>query len=197
MKQTLIILGIALLGIAIAVVYFERKIREQNHKIASMFSLVSSLAEELNSIKYNTSVCGKNPETINIGNQLIDVSDDEMELIEEDGSDEDDDLIEVESEASSDNEEDDDEEDDNDSENDVDSENDIDSEVSIEDLDVKEEKKNIKVLKLDLDSDEEKEKEQKTDLKKMSVGELRTLATAKGMNAAKLKKGELIELLSK
>jgi hypothetical protein len=184
MKQTLIILGVVLLGIAIAVVYFERKIREQNHKIASMFSLVSSLAEELNAIKYNTSVCSRDPETIHIGNQLIDVSDDEMELIEEESDEEEDALSEDEvSEASM-------------SENEDDSLSEESS--SLEELDLsnvseeKEIKSNIKVLKLDLE-----EEQTKPDFKKMSVAELRTLASQKGIEGNKLKKGELIDLLSK
>lgn len=186
MKQTLIILGVVLLAIAIAVVYFERKLREQNHKIASMFSLVSSLAEELNTIKYNASVCSRDPETIHIGNQLIDVSDDEMELIEEEeelneASESENESSESENEAS----------DDEDSEE----ENLSEDEVSIIEFanDELETKKNIKVLKLDLDSD----KDQVIDFKKMSVGELRTLALQKGIEVGKLKKGELIDLLSK
>ena len=48
----LMILGIILL-IAALVFYYEGKIREQNHKISSMLSLVSSLAEEMNSVRYN------------------------------------------------------------------------------------------------------------------------------------------------
>ena len=44
-------LGIILLFVALLVVYFETKARDQNHKITSMLSLVSSLAEELNSVK--------------------------------------------------------------------------------------------------------------------------------------------------
>ena len=209
MKQTLIILGTVLLAIALAVVYFERKQREQNHKIASMFSLVSSLAEELNAIKYNTSVCSKDPETIHIGNQLIDVSDDEMELIEESSeasSEDEDELSETEDLSEE-------EEDEAESEAMSEAESEAMSEAedlseadssSLEELDlsnvteVKETKSNIKVLKLDLDSDsDEKESDKKTDYKKMSVGELRTLALQKGMDGAKLKKGELIELLSK
>uniref|UniRef100_A0A6C0IEL8 Rho termination factor N-terminal domain-containing protein n=1 Tax=viral metagenome TaxID=1070528 RepID=A0A6C0IEL8_9ZZZZ len=47
----LIFLGIILLVTAILFLYFENKLREQNHKIASMLSLVSSLAEELNGVK--------------------------------------------------------------------------------------------------------------------------------------------------
>jgi hypothetical protein len=46
-----IILGIVTLLIALVVVYFESKMREQNHKIASMLSLVSTLAEDMNGVK--------------------------------------------------------------------------------------------------------------------------------------------------
>jgi hypothetical protein len=44
-------LGILVLVVALLVVYFETKFREQNHKISSMLSLVSSLAEEVNGSK--------------------------------------------------------------------------------------------------------------------------------------------------
>jgi phosphoglycerol transferase MdoB-like AlkP superfamily enzyme len=37
--------------IALLIFYYENKMRDQNHKIASMLSLVSSLAEELNIVK--------------------------------------------------------------------------------------------------------------------------------------------------
>jgi hypothetical protein len=47
----LIFLGILVLVAALLVVYIETKNREQNHKISSMFSLVSSLADEVNGIK--------------------------------------------------------------------------------------------------------------------------------------------------
>ena len=44
----LIFLGIAVLLIALLTLYFESKLREQNHKITSMLSLVSTLADEIN-----------------------------------------------------------------------------------------------------------------------------------------------------
>ena len=44
-------LGILVLVVALLVVYFESKFRDQNHKISSMLSLVSSLAEEVNGTK--------------------------------------------------------------------------------------------------------------------------------------------------
>jgi hypothetical protein len=68
MRNIFIVVGLATIAIAMAVVYFERKLREQNHKIATMFSLVSSLADEINCKNVQTPVT-----------QLIDVSDDELE----------------------------------------------------------------------------------------------------------------------
>jgi hypothetical protein len=50
----LIILGIFVLTIALLTVYFESKIREQNHKFSSMFSLISALADEVNAVKLST-----------------------------------------------------------------------------------------------------------------------------------------------
>lgn len=97
-----IILGIVVLLIALVVVYFESKMREQNHKIASMLSLVSTLAEDMNGVKMGlnhlaiTSLNGGSKMEIpqntpfphqNLGSQmdqqkqlnLIEVSDDESE----------------------------------------------------------------------------------------------------------------------
>ena len=47
----LMFLGILVLVVALMVVYFESKMRDQNHKIASMLSLVSTLAEDMNGVK--------------------------------------------------------------------------------------------------------------------------------------------------
>ena len=44
-------LGIIVLVAALLIVYFESKMREQNHKISSMFSLVTAITDELNSVK--------------------------------------------------------------------------------------------------------------------------------------------------
>jgi len=51
-------LGILVLVAAVLVVYFETKLREQNHKITSMFSIVSTLAEDLNVVKYSLGTGG-------------------------------------------------------------------------------------------------------------------------------------------
>ena len=44
------ILGILLLALSFLIFYFENKMRDQNHKLNSMFSLVSSITEELNNV---------------------------------------------------------------------------------------------------------------------------------------------------
>jgi hypothetical protein len=87
-----VFLGILVLVVALLVVYFETKMREQNHKITSMFSLVSSMADELNNLKYSfslivnpnteqdnhTAKVNNNEDTLKGGStNLIQVSDDE------------------------------------------------------------------------------------------------------------------------
>ena len=95
----LMFLGILVLVVALLVVYFESKMREQNHKIASMLSLVSTLAEDMNGVKMglnHLAIRGGNgiqqPDMVlreNLGKSetnKIDVSDDEDsdEEVEED-----------------------------------------------------------------------------------------------------------------
>ena len=94
----LMFLGILVLVVALLVVYFESKMRDQNHKIASMLSLVSTLAEDMNGVKLGlnhlaiTRVGGGMPPNFQMPleqktmpfvskeeNKLIEVSDDENE----------------------------------------------------------------------------------------------------------------------
>jgi hypothetical protein len=97
----LMFLGILLLIVALLVIYFETKFRDQNHKISSMLSLVSSLAEEVNGTKMIIHQLAMNPqmqqqaqffqnkestlERTNLQNKndLIDVSDDDSESDDE------------------------------------------------------------------------------------------------------------------
>ena len=98
-------LGILVLIVALVVVYFESKVRDQNHKIASMLSLVSTLAEDINGLKMGLSHLAMpmfggsihqtleqvNPSFISKdSNELIEVSDDEDEEEEEDEEEDDD-----------------------------------------------------------------------------------------------------------
>lgn len=95
-------LGIFTLFIALLVVYFETKMRDQTHKITTMVSLVSSLAEEVHNVKsglYHLNARGgdislKNNNTKldyseqnNEKMKLITVSDDEDSDSEEEGED--------------------------------------------------------------------------------------------------------------
>jgi hypothetical protein len=89
-------LGIMVLIVAVLVVYFESKSREQNHKIASMFSIVSTLAEDMNQMKFavghianhglNGPTLEENirPFSMQEGGKLIEVSDDESDDSESD-----------------------------------------------------------------------------------------------------------------
>ena len=95
----LVTIGTIFLCLALLVVYFESKSREQNHKINSMLSLVSTLADELNNYKIGLNnltmmVGGGRPMNPNknyndkSSGKLIHVSDDEpLENDEEDDED--------------------------------------------------------------------------------------------------------------
>ena len=112
----LVFLGILVLVVAFLILYFESKLREQNHKIASMLSLVSTLAEDMNGVKIglnHLSIRGGQgfeqpivPIQENLGNlqknNLIDVSDDDEEDDDEDDDDDDDDDEASESQGSND-----------------------------------------------------------------------------------------------
>ena len=92
-------LGILLLVVALLVVYFESKMRDQNHKIASMLSLVSTLAEDMNGVKFGLNHLARNTmggaDPLNTAfissddNKLITVSDDESDAGSDAGSNED------------------------------------------------------------------------------------------------------------
>jgi hypothetical protein len=140
----LMFLGVLVLIVALLVVYFESKMRDQNHKIASMLSLVSTLAEDMNGVKMGlnqlavTRMGGSFPQNFEkpLENsrgpykqetKLIEVSDNEADDDEEDDEEEE--------------EEEDDEEDYEDDEEDEEEEE--------EDDDDDEE---VKVLKIDMNS---------------------------------------------
>ena len=112
----LMFLGILVLVVALMVVYFESKMRDQNHKIASMLSLVSTLAEDMNGVKMGlnqlavTRMGGSFPQNFeqpleksrvpfNQETKLIEVSDGE-----DDDDDDDDDIDEDDDNESDDNE---------------------------------------------------------------------------------------------
>jgi len=117
----LMFLGILVLVVALLVVYFESKMRDQNHKIASMLSLVSTLAEDMNGVKMGLNHLAMNivggsvsqhssqqplgqqnmPFFVKEENKLIEVSDDESSE-DESGEDESDNDEEIGSESDND-----------------------------------------------------------------------------------------------
>ena len=93
----LLFLGIFVLIVSLLIVYFETKMREQNHKLSSMFSLISALADEINTVKLSLtqnimggSLHNKHldeniiNDSNNFKNILINVSDDEEEQYSDD-----------------------------------------------------------------------------------------------------------------
>jgi hypothetical protein len=101
--STLICLGIMLLLVGAASMFFMQKMNEQNHKIASMLGLVSTMAEELNFVRSRMQVlsagvsAGQNgglsastySQPNNSDGSLIPVSDDDAEGADEDDDDDD------------------------------------------------------------------------------------------------------------
>lgn len=159
-------LGILVLLTALIVVYFESKMREQNHKIASMLSLVSSLAEEQNNLRievYTRMITANNTNSHIINNSeafkqssnndLINVSDDE-----EDDSDEDDD----------------DSNDDSDEDSSNEDSNDSDSDSDLEENEVIEIGNNndIKVLKLNINKIDDSENDDNNENNDFNINDL-------------------------
>jgi hypothetical protein len=156
----LMFLGILTIVLGLIIIYFESKLREQNHKISSMLSLVSSLAEEINNVKIglnNLTImsAGGNsfPFRQNINNvnilEKIDEEDDTMINVsddDEDDEDEDDDI----------NDEDDDEDEDNDNDNDDDDDDDDDDDVKTV---INKEMNDVKILKINMNEEEENREE--------------------------------------
>ena len=152
-------LGILVLVVALLVVYFESKFRDQNHKISSMLSLVSSLAEEVNGTKMIIHQLTMNPQMqqhvpffqnkestlerkiVQSNNNLIPVSDDE------DSDDESEVYI------------------------DSDDEDDAASEVSIDEDSDEEPNKDIKVFRLNISEDLNQIDEDSKSLSENSVAE--------------------------
>ena len=109
----LITLGITLLLIGLLGIFFTQRLQELNHKITSMFGLVSTMAEEMNfmrskmqAISFRESTCYPQPNVSDIKSfNLIHVSDDEESEIdssdsESESSDSDSESSDSESESS-------------------------------------------------------------------------------------------------
>ena len=147
----LMFLGVLVLVVALLVVYYESKMRDQNHKIASMLSLVSTLAEDMNGVKMGLNqlaairMGGSFPQNFE---QPLETSrvpyKQETKLIEVSDDEDDDDDEEEEEE---------DDEDEDEEEYDIDEEIDIDEESDDDDDDDESKHDGVKVLKMDITAD--------------------------------------------
>ena len=94
----LISLGITLLLVGLIGVFFSQRLQEQNHKIESMFGIISTMAEEMNYMRekiqggrtHNESKKEDKKTATDSENVLIDVSDDSSDDSDSDDSDSDD-----------------------------------------------------------------------------------------------------------
>lgn len=221
----LMYLGIIVLVVAGLVVYFESKSREQNHKIASMFSIVSTLAEDMNQMKFavghiaNQGFSGPTleettrPFTMQAGGQLIEVSDNES-----DDEDDDEYLADSDSESDSDSDSDDEEnaevkvlkisnekEFDEHEADELDDSSSSSSDEHVFDAELVEEEPTLEsevvesvsgMKTISIDL-EDNESEESVDYKKLSLQKLKSVVVDKGLvvDASKLKKPELLKLL--
>jgi hypothetical protein len=185
----LMFLGILVLVVALLVVYIESKMRDQNHKIASMLSLVSTLAEDMNGVKMGlnqlavTRMGGSFPQNFeqSLENQripyqeskLIEVSDDD-----DDEDDEDDDVIDIDEDIAID--EDDDEDDD-----DIDIDED-DNDEADEDEDSKHDV--VKVLKMNMSAENNLELDELDDELYDELSQVQSLSSKSSKLSDKLEK---------
>ena len=213
MDSTYIVnLGFTLLIAGIITYYFRQQLETANHKIASMFSIISSLTQEVNNLKqtnipFNGSFNTNNSEDVCIVDDRIPVpnnletkkinitenSDDEDS--DEDSDDEEDDSSEEEEEDEEEEEQEDGEENDEEDDNVIKEEsvtvikdNSEEQLMNLEDVVTTE----IKEITLSEDNTS-------NDLASMTVPELKKIVSEKKLvsNVKSLKKQELIDLLSK
>lgn len=205
----LLCLGMIVIVAALLVVYFESRLREQNHRLKTMLSLITTLAEDTNAIKHKQVKTFYSNET-SLDDERIEVSDGEDEEDDTEDDEEDSEIVDL-----------DDLEDDYDSDSeavseagskiDVDSESEEDeSEIECQEVvnsDEEQDETNIKVLKLNApiegilsdnveDQITSSEQTDEVDYKQMPVAKLRQIATEKGIeNAIKMKKSDILKIL--
>tara|TARA_B100001027_G_C16233437_1_gene315808 strand:- start:442 stop:1107 length:666 start_codon:yes stop_codon:yes gene_type:complete len=218
MDSTYIVnLGFTLLIAGIITYYFRQQLETANHKIASMFSIVSSLTQEVNNLKYNNGVSYSNNDTSNIdeinSDDRIHVPDDletKKIKITENSDDED---SEEDSYDDDDSSEDEDEEQENEEDEEDEDEEKVDEEVKENDDNViKEESLTViknngeeqlmnleDITKTDIKEITISEDNVSNDLASKTVPELKKLVSEKKLvpNVKNLKKQELLDLLSK
>ena len=199
----LLCLGMIVVVAALLVVYFESRLREQNHRLKTMLSLITTLAEDTNSLKHKQVKSIYTNET-SLEDERIEVSDGEDADEDDDDDSEIVDLDDLEDESDS----------ETGSKADMGSESESEEEEDESEIECEEvvnsdeeEESNIKVLKLNApiegilsDNVEDQmispEVTDELDYKEMPVAKLRKIATEKGIeNAIKLKKNDLLKIL--
>lgn len=177
------LLGILLLALSFLIFYFENKAREQNHKINSMFSLVSSITEELNNanMRIHYLMNGgagiqeplSNIHTVSIPSNTYD---NKIEVSEDEDDDDDDEDDDEDDEEDDDDEDEDDENDEDEDDTDVEYEDDIDDDKTYYQGSNHKEKSMMPTLEefSDLDEDDsmngiEEEPEEKKETKILTI----------------------------
>ena len=217
MDSTYIVnLGFTLLIAGIITYYFRQQLETANHKITSMFSIVSSLTQEVNNLKYNNGVSynnnSPNIDEMNSDNRIYVPDDLETKKIKitEDSDDEDseedsDDDHDDSSEGEQDDEEQEDDEDSEEENEEQDTEENNDNVIKEESLTVIKNNDEEQLMNLE-DVDKNKIKEitisednVSDDLASKTVPELKKLVSEKKLvsNVKNLKKQELLDLLLK
>lgn len=214
MDSTYIVnLGFTLLIAGIITYYFRQQLETANHKIASMFSIISSLTQEVNNLKqtnipFNGSFNTNNSEDVCIVDDRIPVPNNletkKINITENsDDEDSDEDSDDEEDDSSEDEEEDEDGEDEQEDgeENDEEDDNVIKEEsVTVIKDNSEEQLMNLEdVVTTEIKEITLSEDNTSNDLASMTVPELKKLVSEKKLvsNVKSLKKQELIDLLSK
>ncbi len=169
-----IILGVLVLISALLVVYFESKMREQNHKMASMLNLITNVVDEMNAIKIHlnrqpVSSGGSQLQPSNLERNNIHIVKTDLITVSDDSASESDNESENSNEESSDSES------DNGYESNSEDIQEIDNIREVIDISKNNEHNDIKILKLNLslsNIDEDENENEDKDVNEIDLNEL-------------------------
>ena len=169
-----IILGVLVLISALLVVYFESKMREQNHKMASMLNLITNVVDEMNAIKIHLnrqpiSSGGSQLQSSNLERNDIHIVKTDLITVSDDSASESDNESENSNEESSDSES------DNGYESNSEDIQEIDNIREVIDISKNNEHNDIKILKLNLslsNIDEDENENEDKDVNEIDLNEL-------------------------
>jgi len=154
----LLFLGVLMMTVSFLVIYFEGKMREQNHKISSMLSLVYTLAEDLNTVTAKVTRHGNESlDNIHLNNSLeeptmkINITQDNLIYVSDNDVNEDEDE-DSDSEDEDEDSEDEELDDDHEVEEDLEEEEELEDDEDIEYHEYVTKNNDIKILKIDLNT---------------------------------------------